>query len=569
MDQEDAPAGHGGPPGRAGMNGIRPTPLRLVWHEAEGSLVAHFEPTGAEGRGATRLDVAALREAIAAGGWSALYCDDATLDAFVRQAAAGEPFSARIAERRDGCFRIEVAADAMTAWLWLDPPFGGAPVGRESIDSALAAQGVVGGILDGEIGRALAAGIVERHPIARGRPAEPGTPASFRSLIPDIRARGPRVDEWSVVDYRAMSQLVVVKAGDPLMRRTPATPGRAGEDVKGMVIPADGVADTPFAAGLRGASPAPDDPDLLVADITGQPVPRPDGVDVEPTITLPAVDLASGHVEFDGTVNVSGDVAAGMRIHASGDVFVGGTVEAARIEAGGSITVKAGAIGCMDPRGVLQPARLMAKGTISLQFCENAVIESGDDIRVGEFVVHSELTAPNCIVIGRPGARRSQLIGGVARAGAALSVGKLGSQAGVRTQVLVGYQPNVWSELTSVLEALRANESQQDDLRKVLALTADTTRADRRATRDKAERTLAAILQADELLQARHAELQAMLRLAENAHVAVGEGVYPKVEVQLGSLLWKSVEPLPAGTLQVDGEAVLFIAGGGRSAAPG
>lgn len=541
------------------MSGLPSSMLRLEWREADGKLVAHFAPD----QGATvgePIDRGALREAIVDGGWGALYCLDAALDEFVRRAAAGQPFALEVAERRDGRLEITLAADAMTAWLSLAPPFGGVPVTRAQIDAALAAEGVVGGILEGEIARALAAGIVERLPIARGRPAEPGVPARFQSLIPDIRRRGPRVNEWGVVDYRELGSLVVVKAGDPLMRRIPAIPGRSGEDVRGGVIPADGVADTPYAPDLRGASPSPDDPDLLIADIAGQPLLQPHGVDVEPTITLPAVDLSSGNIDFDGSVNVTGDVAAGMRIRASGDVVVGGTVEAAQIEAGGSIVVRAGVIGCLDPRGALQPARLTAKGAIGLQFCENAVIQAGDDIAIGEFAVHSELSAPHCIVIGKPGARRSQLIGGMARAGAALSVGRLGSQAGVRTCLLVGYHPQVYSELAAVLEALARNRAQQDDLRKVIALTRDDGRAARRAAKERAERTLAAAEQARQALETRHAELQAMLELAANAHVAVGEALYPNVEIQLGHAVWKSAESHGPGTLRLQDDAVVLTA---------
>lgn len=538
------------------------SPLRLEWQEARGRLVAHFDPTLAADRIARRFDRARLREAIAAGGWSALYCSDATLDEFARLAEAGEAFSLDIAERRDGRLQVTVAPDAMAAWVSIDPPCGGEPVRREHVARALADLGVVSGILEDEIERALATGAVERHPVARGRPPVPGTPSRFQSLLPDMATRGPRVDEWGVVNYRELSSLVVVWAGDPLMRRTPATPGQAGEDVKGLVIPASGGVDAPFAATLRGASPSPDDPDLLVADITGQPVRRPDGVDVEPTITMPAVDLGSGNIDFDGTVNVTGDVANGMRIRASGDVFVGGRVEAAQIEAGGSITIRGGAIGCLDPRGTVQPAKLSAKGAVGLQFCENAVVESEADILVAEYAVHSELTAPNTIVVGKPGARRSQLIGGMARAGAALSVGRLGSQAGVRTQLLVGYHPQVHAELVAVLEALDANEAQQADLRRLIAFaSSDEARADRRAAREKAERTLAAAEQARGELEALHEDVQIRLKLAENAHVAIGEAVYPNVEVRLGSLAWKSVDTHGAGTLRLQDDAVVFESG--------
>jgi uncharacterized protein (DUF342 family) len=100
-----------------------------------------------------------------------------------------------------------------------------------------------------------------------------------------------------------------------------------------------------FASKLSGACIDPDDPNRLLAAIAGQPVAVPGGMIVEPVYTVSAVNMASGNVSFDGSVVVRGDVAAGMTVKVTGDIQIGGTADPCRLEAGGNIVIKGGALG--------------------------------------------------------------------------------------------------------------------------------------------------------------------------------------------------------------------------------
>lgn len=57
------------------------------------------------------------------------------------------------------------------------------------------------------------------------------------------------------------------------------------------------------------------------------------------------VSLKTGNIDFNGTVIIRGDVPTGFSIKASGDILIDGLVEAAHIEAKGSVTIVKGIVG--------------------------------------------------------------------------------------------------------------------------------------------------------------------------------------------------------------------------------
>jgi uncharacterized protein len=545
-----------------------PIALRFELDAESGRLRARFDP--AAGGARRRLDRAALLAALAEAGWSQLYLDEAAVGQLLAQSARAEaPVELEIAERRHGEFRLKIADDSMSVSLDLDRAYGGEPVSRAQIDAALAEAGVVSGILDERIEQALTKDSARDLVIARGRAAVAGQPARFESLVPQMQQRAPSVNERGIADYRELGTLVIVHAGDQLMRRTPAVPGVAGEDVFGLIVPAPIADDPPFAAGISGAAPAAEDPDLLIAEIAGQPVELKHGVSVQPTITVPAVDLSSGNIDFDGTVNVKGDVAPGMHVHATGDVFVTGAVEAAQIEAGGNITVAAGAIGRLhshgaqaahatqDPAGDLK-VRLIAQGVVSVLFCENAVIEAGAEVQIGEVALHCELTAHTQIIIGKPGGRRSQLIGGIARAASMLQVGTLGSGAGVRTQVEIGYEPFAYAQLAALRAEIDASQARLESLQQVLAYTETLDDDHHRELRERAQRSLEVTERTHVELLDRLAEAEASLVLSENPRVVVGKAVHPGVEIRLGSKSIRTQDDGGPGMYQLEDDEIVF-----------
>jgi uncharacterized protein len=198
----------------------------------------------------------------------------------------------------------------------------------------------------------------------------------------------------------------------------------------------------------------------------------------------------------------------------------------------------------------------VAQGAVSVRFCENAIIEAGTEVLVAELALHTELTALQRIVIGKPGSK-GQLIGGRARVGELLQASVLGSVAAIRTRVQVGFHPGIHDEVAQLRHALEALDARIDDLQKILALPGLPERLDRSRLREKASHSLEASLAEQAQSSQALAELEATLQFIESAQVIVGQTVHPSVEVQIGSATWGSFDTLTRGSLRlVEGEIV-------------
>jgi len=486
------------------------------------------------------IDIALIKSALANQGLDALFLIEHALTELVRKYnTTTEPFTLNIGERRDGTITVTVVPDKMTASLTITPPCGGQAVDRQQVLDALKAAGVVSGILLEEIDTDIALGQAEKKPIAQGRLPVHGRDAEFRAVIAEIRGRHPKIDARGICDYRELDQFVMVKKGELLMRRIPATPGVAGENVLGTAIPSKTGKDPSFAPGLKGALVHPKDRNLLTAEIPGHAVLVQNGVMVEPVLTVQDVDLSSGNLEFEGAIHVVKDVKIGMKIKATGDVIVGGMMEASEIEAGGNVSVRGGVLGHVeisDHGGATHPAsaRIRCGGSLTAHFIENASVEAGDCIIVDEEVKRSALTAVNQVVVGKKGARKGHLIGGTTQATMLVQAIIIGSHAGIDTKIEVGVNPLIHSKLNALVLQLQHLEKEREDIARVIAYTLEHPTRINPDIMHKAELTYDK-LQADitELTQEKES-LQTQMKLADSARVIVGQRMYSGVEVNIG-----------------------------------
>ena len=209
--------------------------LELQMDEAGTALIATVTPQAQ----AAPIDEAWLRARIETLGYGALRYLPTAATLLLSHYNSGRPVAAlRLAECVDASLDIQISRDGMEATLDIIPPQGGAPITKNQVLAALAEKGITEGICLDAINQAIAAGKAAAVPIARGRPPIHGEDGHFESLLPEMRARVPRVKESGQVDYRDLGEIQVVHAGDPLMlrhRATTGTPGataRQGSDVR-------------------------------------------------------------------------------------------------------------------------------------------------------------------------------------------------------------------------------------------------------------------------------------------------------------------------------------------------
>lgn len=424
------------------------------------SLMANFQPVP----DAAPIDEEWLRATLGAMGWGQLRYDPDAIADLLRHYAHGEPFAdLSLAQCVDAALEIFVSADKLTAQVSLRRPEGGEALSVLKVMERLAEKGICEGLLPDAIAEVVAAGEASERPVALGSPPVDGQDGWLECLLPATRSRVPRVDEAGNVDYRDLGDILAVHAGEPLMRRHAPTPGEDGIDVLGQVIPAKAGKDARFASKLPGTTCAPDDADLLLAKVGGQPVVVPDGMIVEAVYTVESVNAATGNIRFDGSVVIKGDVMAGMTVQASGDIEVGGVVEAAMVDAGGCIVIKGGAIGSVAHNAKLY---LRCGGSFSAGYASQARVVAGDSIYVDDVAMACDLAAENAIRLG--GVKRGHLVGGKARASYAISAKVIGSPTQVKTVLEIGAHAAADKALHDIVQQREMHESQLFELSKVL-----------------------------------------------------------------------------------------------------
>ncbi len=506
-------------------------------------LLAVYE----QGEGKVTLDGATAREMLSQQNLSDLFLDEQAFSRLVQlYNNTNASFMLEIGERRDGEFIIKVADDKMSARLTLTPAYGGAPVTFEQIRQSLKEKGIVSGLITStELEAILKEGVATDYLIAQGRPAIQGLDAQFHSLIPEIQERRPQINEYGIADFRDLGKLILVKEGDPLMRRTLPTEGKKGENILGQVLTPKASQNTPFTPDLKGAMLDPDDNELLRATIIGQPILFPTGVMVSPTITVPQVNISTGNLSFDGTINILGDVMDGMKVYALEDIFIGGTVEAAEIEAGGNISIKGGIIGNSVPGGnsaTSMGGRLSCKGSVTARFAKYVSIDAGTSIIIEEYSMNNHLTAINQILVGKPGGKKGLLSGGTASAMMLVQATSAGSAAGTKTFIQAGVNPHTQEQLNGLESAIEENEKKLEDMNKIIAFVENNPEKDKNGLLDKARRTLDKLTVEIAQLQADRESLLSEMSFAEYAKVVVDQTIFNGVEVWIGNQPWRARE---------------------------
>lgn len=522
---------------------LRGAGLALRFDPEARALIATVEPVAAS----APIDESWLRARIAELGHAGLRYLPAAATVLLGKYNSGAPVAAlRLAECVDAAFTVSLAPDGLAALLDITPAQGGDPVDAAAVLAELAAKGVSSGIDEDAIRQAAAAGAATGVVVARGRPPVHGEDARFERLLPDARDRSPKVDESGRIDYRDLGDIAVVHPGERLMLRHPATDGIPGMTLLGVPMAARPGKEALFAGNLSGVSVDPGNPNLLLAAIVGQPVQVAAGMIVEPVYSVDEVGTASGNVSFDGSVVVKGDVAAGMSVRASGDIEVGGMVEAATLEAGGSIVIKGGVVGNLG-RKEGGEQRLRCGGSFHAAYAQQAKIEAGDSIFIDDTTMQCELTAVNHILVG--GKRRGHIIGGKAQATLSIKGKVLGSPNRIATRFEIGVDPNLHKLAQEKAKLRDGKETQLLEISKLLDFARQNPQRIRPEMLEKARGT--ATVLADEIAAIREEEqaLERKIELAQQSRVIAEEAIYEGVDVYLGNQRYRVAGEHGAGSI--------------------
>ena len=181
-------------------------------------------------------------------------------------------------------------------------------------------------------------------------------------------------------------------------------------------------------------------------------------VSVSDLLIVDNVDTATGNIEFDGSVQVNGNVVTNFSVKAQKDIVVNGVVEGANLVSGGNIIIARGMNGM--GRGSLR-----ANGNIVAKFLENAAAQA-DGYISSNSILHSNIMAGEEVNVG---GKRGFITGGRVSAAGGVNVKTLGSEMGADTIVEVGIDPVVKNRMTQLRKLIEEDTKTLKTIQPVLA----------------------------------------------------------------------------------------------------
>lgn len=216
------------------------------------------------------------------------------------------------------------------------------------------------------------------------------------------------------------------RKGDVVAQITYKTPERAGLDIFGSLLPPP--PPPPFKAELgEGIQQSGDSAFEALRD--GILKVETNKLDIIQTyIHQGNVSIASGNLEFDGGIIVTGDIESGCTVMALGDLEVHGSIRAANVRCYGSLKVNGGINTGMK-------AAIRSGGGVTADYIENSVIYCKEDIRVRRAILSSNVFCGGSIILSNSDA---QLAGGEIFVQKQISTASIGFLKGAATRVHMG-----------------------------------------------------------------------------------------------------------------------------------
>ncbi|MCR4991350.1 MAG: FapA family protein [Lachnospiraceae bacterium] len=356
------------------------------------------------------------------------------------------------AENRLG-ISVDIASDDMSAYIVINPSAYGV-ITKKDIMRTLRQAGITKNIDVRQVDNFLAGkNLGERMPIASGIPPIDGQDGYYEFFFDTEKKRLPKVLPDGSVDFQNTQWYEHVKRGQKLAFYHASGKGEPGSTVTGKPIPPKRGKELPQLR-CKGVLIS-EDKKTYTSDSDGRVELSGNQLEVSKILMLTDVNKATGNVEFDGNVMISGTVSNDVIIKAGGDVVVDGFVEVCTIEAGGDVILRKGVNG--GGRGSIS-----AGGSVEGKFFESVSITAEKNITVN-YALHSNLYSGDSItVFGKKGL----ILGGVVFAARDIKVGNLGNDMDVRSIVKLGVSDKVRAELRKAESAIADCDNKLMVLRK-------------------------------------------------------------------------------------------------------
>lgn len=346
--------------------------------------------------------------------------------------------------------QVKIASDRLTASVRAPESKDAPALTIEDVEQALSKAGVTFGLKEDLIKEIVERGFSEEYvQVAAGEPPTPGVNGEIEFLFEVAPDHTPKSDETGHIDYHEVNFLQGAIEGQVLARRTPPVDGSPGMGVDAAPVSASMGKDRRLPQGKN--TKISEDNLELISEAAGVIVFAQNQVHVRDVLKINAdVDFAQGNVRSPGCVHINGDVKAGFKVHADGDIEIKGNVEDAEVISKGNILIKGGFSGRGD--GLVQ-----ADGDVTITRVEGEKVVAGHNINIGSDALNAFLSAGSGIFVR---SEKGHLYGGEAVADKEIVAPTIGSEAWTPTVLKVGGGDKLQAELKEIdVETKRLNES--------------------------------------------------------------------------------------------------------------
>ena len=301
---------------------------------------------------------------------------------------------------------VRLSPNEMKAWITVDKELSSL-LTPEMILHALHQNGITIGILEKEIHDIYENNRFEEEAlIAAGVHPKPGKNGYLQYCIDvDDLGKTPKLLEDGRVSFKDIKMFTYALKGECLAKAVPAVPGEPGYTVTNKPVYPVEVHEAEIPK-IKHTELSPDGHSILLSEDCC--VTKKYGVILlEPAVRIEGnVSFASGNIDSNVSVIVTGDVNTGFSVRSKKDILVHGIVEGAELTADGNITVKGGIQG-------KDQAVIEAGGDIQAKLIAYATVTAIGDIVVGNEILNSKIIADGKVSVTQSPA---QITGEIGRA---------------------------------------------------------------------------------------------------------------------------------------------------------
>lgn len=374
--------------------------------------------------------------------------------------------------------------------------------------------------------------IVENVMIAEGVEPIPGRDAEIVVHFGKSEKR-PKMASGGKIDYKNVDNIIMVRKGDVLITKKPASLGVRGINIKREeVVPIPG---KDYVILVSDGATVNETGTVYTAMIDGYVDYNGKKLGVYPVYVVKKdVDYSVGNIKFNGSVHVCGDVFPGFKIEADGHILVDGLCQDCELIAKGNVILKTG----MKSSGA---GFIKAGGSAIIGYAEQTKVHAKQDIEVRKYAFNCELFAGNNVeALSGEGI----IAGGTVRAFSSVSIKQLGTQGNFKFTVITGSKYYIEFELERLRRERQRIRETLDQIDKALSQF-DLSR-DKIRSHPKVQKSLEVKASLDNLLRDLGAREDGLIKdnRAKNPKIKVKDKVFEGVTIMFFNVASVIREPM-------------------------